>query len=382
MSKLKIGFVLDDGLDSADGVQQYVLTLGRYLLGRGHEVHYIAGETKRSDVKNIHSMSKNLRVRFNANSLSSPLPASSRKISELLNQEKFDILHVQIPYSPLMAAKVVSKAPTTTAVVGTFHILPYGQLQKMAIYLLGFILRLNSRRFDKVFAVSEPAANLSERAFGLPAEILPNVVDIKTMRAKRKKFGGKTLEIVFLGRLVKRKGCLNLIKALKIVEEKKLISSSYTVKIGGTGPDKKAMKKLIGSYGLNDRVELNGFIDEKAKPAFLAEADIAVFPSLGGESFGIVLIEAMAAGARAVVGGNNQGYAQVLNDVRECLVDGSDPSKIAHKLAELANDPSLRRKIHDRQQKIVKRYDIETVGPQLEKIYQELVKKRELEQNY
>ena len=71
--KLRIGLVLDDTLDTTDGVQQYVLTLGKWLSQHGHEVHYLVGESRRDDIANIHSMARNIKVRFNRNRLSIPL---------------------------------------------------------------------------------------------------------------------------------------------------------------------------------------------------------------------------------------------------------------------------------------------------------------------
>ncbi len=96
-TRLKIGFVLDDSLDSTDGVQQYMLTMGRWLQKKGHEVHYLVGHTRRPDIANIHSLSRNITVRFNQNRMSIPLGASRRHIKQVLMREQFDVLHVQMP---------------------------------------------------------------------------------------------------------------------------------------------------------------------------------------------------------------------------------------------------------------------------------------------
>lgn len=371
MKKLKIGFVLDDGLDMPDGVQQYVLTLGRWLASQGHEIHYLVGETSRRDISNVHPLSKNLRVRFNANRLSTPLPASKKKINALLKRYDFDVLHVQVPYSPFMAARVIKAAPKKTVVVGTFHILPYARLQKVGVYLLGRWLKRTSRRFSLAFSVSPPAQQLCKKAFGIETSILPNTVDIARMKTV-KSGKNKLLKIVFMGRLVERKGCLQLIEAIKILEQKQSKGGTlpkFELVIGGKGPAEGKVKELIRKYQLEDCVRTAGFINEKQKPTFLAEADIAVFPSLGGESFGIVLIEAMAAGAGVVVGGRNPGYSSVLREAPECLVDASKPPVLAAKLEELLADSDLRQSLHARQQKAVKQFDINIVGTRLEKAY-------------
>ena len=104
---VKIGLVLDDSLDRTDGVQQYVLCVGQWLQLRGHEVYYLTGETTRTDPKRIHSLSRNVKVRFNGNQLSVPLPASYSKLRRLLTQLDLDVLHVQVPYSPFMAGRLL-----------------------------------------------------------------------------------------------------------------------------------------------------------------------------------------------------------------------------------------------------------------------------------
>src|SRR5690606_12032477 len=103
---MKIGFVLDDTLDTADGVQQYILLLGNWLTRQGHEVHYLVAQSKRDDHDNIQSMARQLRIKFNRNVVPLVLPTSPRKIASLLCQEQFDILHVQLPYSPAFGSRV------------------------------------------------------------------------------------------------------------------------------------------------------------------------------------------------------------------------------------------------------------------------------------
>src|SRR3954462_8834258 len=104
---LKVGLVLDTSLDAEDGVQQYVLSIGRWLAGQGHEVHYLAGETRRRDLPNLHSLARNVTVRFNGNVTTIPLPASRRKLRRFLRRHGFDVLHVQTPHSPFMSQKLI-----------------------------------------------------------------------------------------------------------------------------------------------------------------------------------------------------------------------------------------------------------------------------------
>ena len=139
--KLTIGFVFDDSLDKPDGVQQYVLILSRWLQAQGHEVHYLLGETRRLDIANLHSLSRNVTVRFNQNRMAMPLPARLKPIRDLLHQVHFDVLHVQVPYSPALAGRIIKAVEPDTAVVGTFHIAPHSRLVTLGNHLLGWWVR-------------------------------------------------------------------------------------------------------------------------------------------------------------------------------------------------------------------------------------------------
>src|SRR5690606_23280266 len=98
------------------------------------------GHTERNDLANIHSLSRNLRVRFNQNRMSTPLPASTRTVRRLLHDEQFDVLHVQLPYSPFLAGKIITNAPSTTAIIGTFHILPFSRVESVATRVLAALV--------------------------------------------------------------------------------------------------------------------------------------------------------------------------------------------------------------------------------------------------
>lgn len=361
---MKIGFVLDDSLDSSDGVQQYVLTLGKWFTGQGHEVHYLVGQTKRSDIPNIHSLSRNVAVRFNGNRMSMPLPASSEKIKKLLKREKFDVLHIQMPYSPFLGAKVLKLAPAKTRLVGTFHILPFGRLQRISSRLLCWWLRSSLKLLDQTLSVSEPAQQFASM-LGIHSEVLPNVVDPSHFNGVPMLEYKKNFTIVFLGRLVERKGCRELLQAVKLLKIPNL-----KVVICGTGADYNDLLRWVEQHKLRDVVEFKGYISEHEKANYLASADVAVFPSLGGESFGIVLIEAMSAKAGVVIGGNNPGYSSVLAPLPETLFDPRNAHQTAKLITKLHDDPVLARKLHAEQQQLVQQYDVAVVGQKLLSYYQ------------
>ncbi len=373
---LRIGIVLDDTLDRPDGVQQYVLTLGSWLADQGHAVFYLVGNTTRQDIMNVYSLARTVKVSFNANVLAIPLPVSKYKAANLLKELRLDVLHVQIPYSPFLAGKIISCAQQE-AVVGTFHVLPYGRAARAGTRLLGALQRKSLKAFDRIAATSPASATFARVTYGVEAVVVPNPVDVgyfkKTARSSQRK-DNNAVRIVFLGRLVERKGALHLLRAL--VELRKLSSTQLEVRIGGKGPLLDKLKRYAAAHKLHDIVHFDGFIAEEAKPAYLGAADIAVFPAMSGESFGIVLTEAMAAGAGVVMGGNNPGYQSVLGAWPECLVNARSPQEFAHSLIAILSDSPLQRRVHEQQQGAVKQYDTPVVGNTMLGIYRHAILQR------
>jgi phosphatidylinositol alpha-mannosyltransferase len=326
---LKIGFVLDVSLDTTDGVQQYVLGVGEWLRTQGYDVHYLVGNTLRTDITNVHNMGRNVTVRFNGNATGTPLPASTRKIREMLTTEQFDILHVQLPYSPFLAHKIIMNAPDQTAIVGTFHILPHSWVAAAGSKLLYYWTWRSWKKFDAIFSVSTAAQVFARRTFHVVSDVVPNVIYYQDF-ANAKPFEKAMPTILFLGRLVPRKGCLTLLQAVKILQTDSVVPD-FNVLICGRGRLEAELKAYAAAERL-ERVAFTGFVTEENKPRYYATSDISVFPSNGGESFGIVLLEAMASGQAAVLAGDNAGYRAVLEDRPELLFPPKDSIRLAEKL--------------------------------------------------
>jgi phosphatidylinositol alpha-mannosyltransferase len=373
---VKIGFVLDDTLDSSDGVQQYVLTLGKWLSDNGHQVHYLVGQTSRTDIQNIHSLAKNFRVKFNRNVLSIPLWSRKKQIAELLETEKFDCLHVQLPFSPLLAGRVIKLAPASTRIIGTFHILPFNTIQTIAARLLGWLTRSSLRKIDQVVSVSPAAQEFAKRSMGIESVVIPNAVDLarfstsNKLTSKFKKSGPRNSKrIVFLGRLVQRKGCYQLLQALLVLKQQGRLDGVLTT-IAGDGPDRARLRHFVEQHQMSDNVNFIGRIDEADKASLLASADIVALPSISGESFGIVVVEAIASGGGVVVGGRNPGYSYVLADTPETLIDPLDTNSFADCLGELLKDSSKRQQLAKAQRSLIKKFDVAVVGKKIVDLYQ------------
>lgn len=377
-SKLKIGLLLDSTLDVEDGVQQYVMAVGEWLRGRDHDVHYIVGQTEKRQLPNIHSLSKNLVVKFNGNHVDLPLWASKHKIRELIDRERFDIIHVQTPHHPLLAQRVIMAADKRTAVVATFHILPYGWFAGFANHLLGLWLRPSLRRIDQMLAVTPAAAKFEKSTFGVDTKVLPNVFRYPVFHDAKpfERYNDAVPVILFLGRLVPRKGCLQLLQAVS--ELKKKNGPEFRVVICGKGPMLPKLQSYAKEHGLEQIVEFTGFVSDEDKPRYYASSAITVFPSSGGESFGIVLLEGMASGNAAVLAGNNPGYASVMEPQPDLLFNPSDPSELAKRIKQLLTDEHQRRKCAAWGEQYSRRFDVDTVGRELEALYYRLHEAKKL----
>lgn len=377
--QLKVGFVLDTSLDPPDGVQQYILRLGEWMTDQGHNVHYLVGETKRTDIPNIHSLSKNVTVTFNGNKMTIPLWAHGSKVKQLLAAEKFDVLHVQSPYHPLMAQYILRKNKTA-AIVSTFHILPYGKIAAAANRLLGVTLKPSLKRVDSFLSVSSAAAVFQEQTFGVASKVLPNVFDYpRFANAQPLLPKDDRITILFLGRLVERKGCQFLLQALAELDLNAL--QRIRVVICGKGALLPDLQSYVSDHGLSDIVEFAGFVSEDDKPGYYASADISVFPSTSGESFGIVLLEAMASGRSSVLAGNNPGYATVMQPRHDLLIDPKNIDAFAKKLQELITNSIARKDAADWGKAYVQGFDVAAVGPKLISEYEMAIASRNKKQH-
>ncbi|MBI2588615.1 glycosyltransferase family 4 protein [Candidatus Saccharibacteria bacterium] len=372
LKKLVVGFLYDDTLDSSDGVAQYVKTIGAWLSEQGHRVIYLVGDTKTKNWAGgeVYSLSKNLKLSWGGNRLSMPILARKNLIRKILKQNQLDILHVQVPYSPFMAQKIINRIDPSVAVVSTFHVFPASSLSVFGSKLLKIVYGKSLKRFDRHLSVSAAAQSYTKEVFSISSSVIPNVVDLKKMSAGKTTAKPSAQQIVFLGRLVKRKGAKQLLEAFLILHSR---MPEVLLTIAGDGPKRSSLERFVRKNKLREFVKFLGFIDEKSKASLLVGADIACFPSLYGESFGIVLIEAMAAGSGAVLGGDNPGYRSVLGQQPVLLVNPANTDEFARRLEKLLINRKLLWQIHNWQDEHIRQFDIATVGPKLVDIYNQAI---------
>jgi phosphatidylinositol alpha-mannosyltransferase len=173
-TSLRIGLLYDDSLDHHGGVTQYVMMLARALRGAGHEVCLLVGESS-VDVGDgcpVHALAHNMPVRFNGSTHSMPVFSRAHRIQRLLETHAFDVIHVQVPYSPLLSGRVISRLSARTALIGTFHVASERTLPRVGARALSALTWRTLKRFDKILSVSKCAARFAADTYGLESTLV------------------------------------------------------------------------------------------------------------------------------------------------------------------------------------------------------------------
>jgi phosphatidylinositol alpha-mannosyltransferase len=258
-------------------------------------------------------------------------------IDRVLEANQFDVVHMHEPLIPSLTFQFLRQA--TTVRVATFHAARDGG---HLVYATGKrILKRWFRRLDGKIAVSVAANRLIGRYFAGYYNIIPNGIDLARFSGRHqrlKQFDDGKRNIVFVGRLEKRKGVKYLLRAFV------RIHSDYPdtrLIIVGEGKLREGYERSMLNAGIDD-VVFTGHVSEADLPRYYASADVCCAPATGHESFGIVLLEAMASG-KPVVASNIEGYAAVLtNGVEGLLVRPKDPEAIAGAIEQLLNSTETR----------------------------------------
>lgn len=386
---LTIGLVLDDSLDLTDGVPQHVLILGRWLRGKGHEVHYLTTSTVRSDIPNIHSLSagtvkRDKRVKRREDvAVPRVRSVSKSKLQALFARVQFDVLHVQMPYSPFTSGRIVKAAPESTRIIGTYHAVPWDPTAAPKARLQSWFLGKQLRHFSEVFAVSAPSAQFARKTLRIDTEVIGNPVRVLGFEqahaeavadlAAHPQPEDQPVRIFFLGRLVANKGVMQLLAAARRLMD--ITNTPFELVIGGKGPLLDEALTFTATYGLAGVTKFLGYVPEDDKPHMLAHADITVLPSIAGESYGVSLAEALAATTGVVIAGDNPGYRPMMAGLEHNLVDVKDTEAFARLLKSYVEEPQARSALRAAQAELARLYDVDTIGTRLVEAYQEALGK-------
>lgn len=282
-------------------------------------------------------------------------------VKALMKRERFDVVHVHEPLVPALPYMVLLNSNAVN--VGTFH--AYRSSSTWYTALKPYWNLLLSR-LDARLAVSEPAREFVSQYFDGTYEIVPNGIDVgrfADVEPAPRRHGGPN--ILFVGRFTEpRKGFKYLLRAMPLVQQQ---FPDARLTVVGTGRVEK-FAGLMERYRVSG-VDFVGFVPPAELPRYYAGCDVFCAPSIERESFGIVLLEAMAAG-RAVVAGDNPGYASVVSNGAEgLLVPPKDPQALALALVRVLADGGLRRAMGEAGRRTAAQYGWPLLAQRMLEIY-------------
>ncbi len=365
MKKIRIGMVCPYGWDTPGGVQSHMRDLAEYLIGEGHFVSILApiSDDAVSFEDYVVNAGKPISIPVNgsvARVLFGPLASSRAK--QWIASGDFDLLHLHEPAIPSLSLLACSAAEGP--LVGTFHV---STPKKKAIYAIGPILEPIVEKLTARIAVSELARSTLKDHFDTDAVVIPNGIDgQKYANAPiTKEFSGPNT-IGFMGRFEEpRKGLQVLIDSLAIVAR---FVPDVKYLIAGPGNSDEFVKNL--NPQLQNRITFLGRLSDRQKESFLKSVEIYVAPNTGGESFGIILTEALSAGT-AVVASDIPAFKAVLeNGEVGALFRNEDSSDLAKVIVALLRDDARREKLATDGKLSAQKYDWQVVAEQIESVYE------------
>jgi len=367
---MKIGLVLPYNITKGGGVKEHVFAQQAELVRRGHDVTIITPQPREPYVPDGRKVIfLGTAAEFKSPSTTAQLSASvlTDEIDAALEREKFDILHFHEPWVPVLSRQILSRS--TTVNVATFHAkLPETILSRTMARVITPYTKPLLKYIDAFTAVSDAAADYLLTLADVPVEIIPNGIDLKHFRrgAHAARDTDRPKTILYIGRLEQRKGVKYLLRAFAQLQARE---PDVRLQIAGDGPNRQKLEDEAAELGLQ-HVEFLGYIDETTKRDLLHSADLFCSAAIYGESFGIVLLEAMASGL-VTVAGDNPGYASVMQGFgRISLVTPKDAGQFAHRLQLLLLDEDLRTLWRKWAKDYVQQFDYAKVVDRYEAVYE------------
>jgi phosphatidylinositol alpha-mannosyltransferase len=361
---MRIGMVCPYSFDVHGGVQAHVLQLAEVMRKRGHYVSVLAPASKHVDLPDyVVSGGKAVPIPYNGSVARLRFgPATHRLVKKWIAAGDFDVLHLHEPNAPSLSvlALMVAEGP----IVATFHT---STTKSFALSFFQGILRPWNEKIVGRIAVSDLARRWQMEALGSDAVQIPNGVDVGSFSSAPALHGypraGKT--VLFLGRFDEpRKGMAVLLGALPALVQH---FPDVEILIVGRG-DEDDLREEAGE--LAGHLRFLGQVDDAEKASALRSADVYCAPNTGGESFGIVLVEAMAAGT-PVVASNLDAFRRVLDDGKAgCLVPVEDSEALGEELIAVLGDAKLRARYVKAATVAVRQYDWSVVADEILRVYE------------
>ncbi|MBT2453776.1 glycosyltransferase family 4 protein [Streptomyces sp. ISL-86] len=360
---MKIGIVCPYSWDVPGGVQFHIRDLAEHLIRLGHEVSVLAPADDETPLPPyVVSAGRAVPVPYNGSVARLNFGfLSAARVRRWLHDGTFDVIHIHEPASPSLG--LLSCWAAQGPIVATFHTSNPRSRAMIAAYP---ILQPALEKISARIAVSEYARRTLVEHLGGDAVVIPNGVDVDffASASPKEEWGGQTLG--FIGRIDEpRKGLPVLMAAFpKIVEA----CPDVRLLVAGRGDEEEAVASLPPA--LRSRVEFLGMVSDADKARLLRSVDVYVAPNTGGESFGIILVEALSAGA-AVLASDLDAFAQVLDQGGAGdLFTNEDPASLARAAIALLGDPARRAELSARGSAHVRRFDWSTVGADILAVYE------------
>ena len=372
---MKIGLVSPYDWAYPGGVANHIKNLSDEFRSMGHRTVIIAPSSKRAsemDTDNLVVIGRPVPLPLGGSVARITLSFHrAPQVRTLLEDEEFDVLHIHEPLLPALPLWVLRYSKTLN--VGTFHL--YHRNAKGYRAWRPLLKRWEPNIHGRI-AVSRPAAEIVAKSFPGDYTIIPNGIDLAHFSANVppiERFKDGKTNILFVGRMEKRKGLRHLLAAYSRIKWE--FPDTRLIVVGPGKPD-AASERVLGERDLRDVVFIGG-VDYADLPRYYRTADIFCSPATGGESFGIVLLEAMAAG-KPVLASDIPGYATVVqHGVQGLLVEPQNEERLAEALVQLINDPALRGRLGARGREHAENYSWKRIAVQVMDFYLECQATRE-----
>ncbi|MDO5723190.1 MAG: glycosyltransferase family 4 protein [Flaviflexus sp.] len=365
---MRIGIACPYSWDVPGGVQFHIRDVAEEFIRRGHEVSVIAPASEGTEVPDfVEATGAAIPIPYNGSVARLAFgPRVNHQVRKWLEAGSFDVVHVHEPFVPSLAMLALMSAECP--VVSTFHtaIDRSKFLSLAAPFLVPVLEKIQAR-----IAVSEEARRTAVEHLGGDAYVIPNGVNVEyfAKAGRDDRFAGPGPTLAFLGRIDEpRKGLPILAAAIGRVREQ---HPDLRVFVAGRGDNAEALN-VLGEHA--DCVTFLGSVSEEDKAKMLASVDIYVAPQTGGESFGIVLVEAMSAGS-FVVSSDIPAFRAVLEQGRlgDHFANG-DAEDLARVILAALAEPQRRRDTIEEAAKAAWRYDWSTVASQVLSVYSIAIK--------
>ena len=347
---MKIALVSPYDFSYPGGVCRHISSLEHYFTRMGHVVKIIAPAS---------APVTGYGDRFISIGKPRPIPASGSiaritislnltdKVKEVLEREKFDIIHLHEPLVPTLCPTVLRLSKTVN--IGTFHATESKPSYRWAKpFLVSGLYKRWFKKLDGRIAVSRPAMDYVNKHYPCTYDIIPNGIELADFRPDLEplpQFMDGKINLLFVGRMEKRKGLEYLLKAYSLIKPD--CPDCRLIIVGPGTRSREKYEKMVAEAELAD-VVFAGNVDYKILPRYYRTADIFCAPATGHESFGIILLEAMATGT-PVVASRISGYASVLTNEHDgLLVPPKQEVPLAQAIARLMKEPSLRHQLGHR----------------------------------